>query len=431
MPSSFADVDHLLRRAGFGGHAPEIEFLMGFDWAEVVNRVLDTSAAPDPYLGAPDLSEGRSNWDRYIDVVWFWLDQCRTSPTPIVEKMALFWHGILCTSYDKLYDPAVVFDQMQIFRIHGLGNWGDLLHRVSFHPAMLRYLDNDLNVAGSPNENFARELMELFTLGVGNYTEQDVSESARAWTGYGVNDDENLYVFHPEDHDTGSKTFMGTTRNWNGPQIIDHLVTGPTRTIAARYLAKRLWSFFAYPDPADGIVNDLAATFLSTGLDVRELLRALFNRPEFRSQQARQGLVRSPIEYAVAGMRRTGLSCEVAHPEWFLPEMGQMPFRPPNVAGWKQNEYWISPSASWARHSFASYLRWKSRDAGLLANTRDLTPQQALDQTLNLFGLYNASSSTRNNLLTYINAERSEGGGWNEQAGLLLLTPLTPEFQLA
>ena len=431
MPSSFADVDHLLRRAGFGGHGPEIQALMAYEWSEVVNRVLDTSGAPDPYAGYPDMSDGLPNWPRHVASIAHWMDACATSPTPIVEKMALFWHGILCSSYDKVYDPAVMADQLQIFRIHGLGNWSDLVHRISFHPAMLRYLDNDLNVAGSPNENFARELMELFTLGVGNYTEQDVSESARAWTGYGLNDDKNLYVFHPEDHDNGNKTFMGVTRNWSGPQIIDHILSGPTRTTAARYLTRRLWSFFAYPDPSDALVNELAGTFLSTGLDVRELLRALFNRPEFRSEQARLGLVRSPIEFVVASMRRTGLTADEAHPEWFLSEMGQAPLRPPNVAGWKQNEYWISPSASWARRSYAGYVRWKARDKGLLGNSRDLSEQQALEQALNLFGLYSASATTRTNLMNYIQAERSEGGGWNEQAGLLLLTQLTPEFQLA
>lgn len=431
MRSSFADVDHLLRRSGFGGHASEIQALTAYEWSEVVDRVLDTSGAPDSYAGYPDMSDALPNWDRHVASIAFWMNSCATTPTPIVEKMALFWHGILCSSYAKVHDPAVMLDQMQIFRIHGLGNWGNLLHRISLHPAMLLYLDNDRNVVGSPNENFARELMELFTLGVGNYSERDVTESARAWTGYGVNDDKNAYVFHPEDHDGGQKTFMGVTRNWTGPDILSHILNGPTRTTAARYLARRMWSFFAYPDPSDALVQDLAATFLSANFEVRELLRAIFTRPEFRSDQARQGLVRSPIEFAVAGMRSTGLSAEEVHPEWFLPEMGQIPFRPPNVAGWKQNEYWISPSSAWARHSYAGYVRWIARKAGHLSNTRDLTEQQALEQALQLFRIYNASATTRRRLLDYIQAERSQGGGWNEQAGLLLLTQLTPEFQLA
>ena len=438
MPSAFEDIDHLLRRAAFGGTGPEIAALMQLDYAAAVDAVLDTSAAPDPAAGVPDLSPGRGGWNKYVDMVWYWLDRARTSPTPIVEKMVLFWHGHLCSSLDKVYDHQILFNQLQLFRYYGLGNVPELVRLVSLDPAMLRYLDNDRNVVGDPNENFARELMELFTLGVGNYSEDDVRESARAWTGHGVNDDENAYVFYPEDHDNGNKTFMGVTQNWDGPQIISHIFnSGTTQATCARFFAAKVFSFFAYPveaDTADGatsaMLNELASAFIASNFSMHALVRAVLLRPEFRSQTARLGLVRSPIDFCVAGMRRTGLPCSEAHPEWVLPGMGHAPYRPPNVAGWKYNDYWISPTTTWAKRSFANRLRWAGVDAGLLADSEEREVADAVEQAFLLFGLYNVSEATRTSMQNFLTNVRATDR-WAERAGLILLTPLTPEFQLA
>ncbi len=438
MPSSFEDIDHLLRRAGFGGTGPEIAALMPLDYADAVNAVLDVSGAPDPAAGVPNLSEGRGSWQKYVDMVWYWTERARTSPTPIVEKMVLFWHGHLCSSLQKVYDHPVMFDQLQIFRYYGLGNVPELIRLVSLHPAMLRYLDNDRNEVGDPNENFARELMELFTLGVGNYTEDDVRESARAWTGHGVNDDDNAYVFHADKHDYGSKTFMGVTQNWDGPQIITHLFqSATTQATCARFFASKVFSFFAYPveaETTDGaesaMLNELAAAFISSNFSMLELVRAVLLRPEFRSETARLGLVRTPFDFCIAGMRRTGLPSDVAHPEWVMARMGQSPYYPPNVAGWKQNDYWISPTTTWGKRAFANNMRWRGVDAGLLADTQDRTVEDAVEQAFLLFGMYTVSEATRTAMQNFVTTVRATDR-WAEQAGLLLLTPLTPEFQLA
>ncbi len=422
---------HVLRRVGFGGLPAEIDALEGLPWTQVVDRVLDVTAAPSLSVGLPDLDPGRGWWDRSVDMTHFWLERCRTSPAPIVEKMVLFWHGLLCSSLDKVGDHQAMFDQSQLFRRYGMGSVETLVQQVSTQTAMLRYLDNDVNVARSPNENFARELMELFLLGVGFYSEDDVRESARAWTGHGVNSATNRYEFRADRHDDTDKTFMGITRNWDGPEIITHLLTGPPKTQASRYLAARVWSFFAYPDPEAALVDALAADFRAGGMRMDALLRAMLLRPEFLSSRARQGLIRSPIEFTVAGMRYSGLPCAEAHPEWTLESMGQEPYAPPNVAGWKQNRAWISAPAMWAKSSFASRLRWRGIEVvGSLAGTRSLSVEAAVTAALSMHGIDQPSPATVASLERFVTEERATSR-WAEQAGLLYLVPLTPEFQLA
>ncbi len=428
IATSYLDVAHLLSRTGFGGMHNDILALRALEWPDLVEHVLDTSNATPPSVGVPDLSD--NSWRNYVDMVWFWLERCRTSHAPLVEKMTLFWHGHLCSSLAKVHRKPWLFDQNQLFRTHGLGNLEDLLQRATVQPAMLRYLDNDENVAGRPNDNLARELMELFTLGVGNYSEDDVLASARAWTGHLIDDDTGAYRFTPEAHDWGTKTFFGSSRDWDGPQILDHIVNGPKRDTVARFIGAKLWSFLAYPDPEPEVVDTVAAAFVASGMNIRSLVRAILLHPGFRSTRARQGLVRSPIEYVVAAMRVTGLSCEQARPEWTVGDMGQAPFYPPNVSGWRQNGYWINESSAWAKARFAGYLRWQLYKRGDLEGVRDLSPEAAATAALDHFGLTVPSDRTRAVLAEYVRNERRHNR-WSDRSGLLMLPLLTPEFQMA
>lgn len=407
----------------------DIARLTAYDWPALVEQVLDTSGATPAGDGVPDLSESRGWYQTYLDMTWFWLERCRTSNAPLVEKMVLFWHGHLCSSLDKVYQRQLMFDQNQLFRTLGLGNFEDLVQAVSVGPAMLSYLDNDRNVAGAPNENFARELMELFTLGVGNYSEDDVRASARAWTGHGLND-AGGYQFNPWAHDWDPKTFFGDTRNWDAPQIIDHIVNGPKKAVVARFIATKLWSFLAYPNPEPGVVDQIAGAFAASGMEIKPLIRAILLHPQFRSDRARKGLIRSPVEYVVATMRVTGLSSFEAHPEWSLRLMGQEPFLPPNVAGWKQNQYWVNAAAVWAKANFAGNVRWTLFNQNRLADSNAQPAAAAVDAALGLFAIHNPTAATRNALIAYVENER-QSTSWAERAGLLFLPLLTPEFQLA
>ncbi len=437
MPSDPRDIAHLLRRSGFAALPAEISALTPLDWEVAVESVLDPSRAVDPSVGVPTdlMNDSAGHYARYVEMVWFWLERARTTQSPIVEKMVLFWHGHFCSSLHKVGDHQAMFDQNQLFRTHGLGDFRELTRRAALQPAMLAYLDNDQNKVGSPNENFARELMELFTLGVDNYSEDDVRESARAWTGHGINKDvDSVYQYFPERHDGGSKTFFGQTGSWDGPDIIN-LILDRKRTVAARFIARKLWSFMAYPNPEQAVVDSISTNFAAT-LNITDLLRSIFLHPQFRSTQAKQGLIRSPVEYAVAAMRHTGASCSMANPQWSLRAMGQEPFRPPHVAGWKSNEYWISSSATWGRSSFASTLRWRLYEAHIVFDAEDKqlgknpTPAALdahLQMVLDRYGITNPSSSTWTAIRQYLDTEDS----WARRSGLLLLPLLSPEFQLA
>ncbi|MEZ5218904.1 MAG: DUF1800 domain-containing protein [Ilumatobacteraceae bacterium] len=433
MASDPTDIAHLLRRSGFFADGARIDQLSRLSWAAAVDAVLDTSAAPGEDLpGEVFTWDQNQGWPRYISLVHWWLNRCVSTPTPIVEKMTLFWHGHFTTSFDKVYNVSAIVSQHRLYRAHALGNFATLAQAMAVEPAMLAYLDNSDNVAESPNQNFARELLELYLLGVGNYSEDDVVSAARAWTGHGVVAWNDLrYVFRPEEHDSGVKTFFGTTKNWDGPDIIAAVLGSATkRTISAKFIAKKLWEFFAYEQPSDEIVAAIATSLLA-GWSIRDALRTLFNRPEFRSTAARQGHVRSPIEFVVATMHHTGLRAEEAHPEWHLRDMGQLPFNPPNVSGWKHNGYWVNSSAFQARTEFARNVMWVlGNNHGWRADIDTMSVDQAIDHGAEVFDL-SLSAPTRAAIRDWLIASRAGTERWAQKYFMTLALLLAPEMHLA
>ena len=429
MPTPAGDVAHLLRRAGFGGSPTQITTLARLDIRQIVDRVLDTTANP-PVVAPVGLGASDKGYEQWVKMTHWWLDRMATGPTPIVEKMTLFWHGHLCSGISKVEKPIRMWNQQQLFRTKGLGNVVDLVQAVAIDPAMLRYLDNDQNFVGSPNENFARELMELLTLGVNEYTQSDIVASARAWTGYSRDSQTGDYLYRPRAHDSGIKTFFGVTKGWTGPEIIEEILLGKKKQTAARFLATKLWSFFAYPDPERSVVDAIVKPYLASNLDVKTLVKAIFLRPEFYSTKTKRGLVRSPIEYMVAAMKGAGVLSDVAHPEWFCEPMGQVPFDPPNVSGWRPNSYWISTSSTWAKVSFASYLRWKVNETALLEGVERKSPADSVKAALQQFGIDNAGPTTKAALQRYVERERATDR-WAERPNLIFLTMMCPEMQLA
>ena len=377
-----------------------------------------------------------------------------TVAAPLQEKLTLFWHGHFATGQEKVNSAVDMYAQNRLFRAEGLGGFENLVQKMSLQVAMLIYLDNDPNEKGAPNENFARELMELFTLGVNQYTQDDVVASAKAWTGHNVDYDvaPRVYRFYPERHDDTNKTFLGQTQNWNGPDIITRILTvEPQESIAARFIAKKLWTFFAYPNPSAAILDALVAAFVGSNLDVRTLLRAIFLRPEFYSVTARQGLVRTPVEWVVACLKTLGFTAAETNPQWWMEQMGQQLFYPPNVAGWKNNSYWVNSTALWARADFARDLTWKAHnDQGGylyeiierdLTNHHVMTADQAIDLAYQRFGVALADGSgspyVHDVLVNWLVAQRAAESAptwsWRHFAalGLTTMMMLTPDFQLA
>jgi uncharacterized protein (DUF1800 family) len=353
-----------------------------------------------------------------------------TTPTPIVEKVAFFWHGIL-TSAVPNPDMLPVFKQIQTWRTLGLGDLHTLMQAMAIDPAMLDYLDNAANVKKAPNENFARELMELFTMGNGTFSENDVIAMARAWTGHNLQYATQTYLYKPAQHDTGQKTLFGITKNWDGPDTITEILRGSKQPVSARYLAGRIWSAFASPNPSATLLDELTQSLIAANLNVKAFLKVVFLRPEFRVSSTRTALVRSPIEWEAAILRATGLPVEQLGIEKYQQRLGQVLYRPPNVSGWRQNRAWISSSAVWAKGEISSVLRTKLQAAGTFTAWNALSVPDAVDAALARFGIDEPSSASRTRLEAYLAGERSAGRSGTASAGLGALITLTPDFQLS
>ncbi|MCU0261557.1 MAG: DUF1800 domain-containing protein, partial [Ilumatobacteraceae bacterium] len=369
--AAIGDVVHLLRRTEFVARPERVAALEPLTYEQAVDDVLDvpTEVVPIP----PELAvhDGDNSYAQYQGAVHWWFERMvRTSPRPVQEKMALFWHGHFCTSYEKVFDMGALMAQNQLFRTEALGNVRRLAQAMAIQPAMLRYLDNDQNTKRSPNQNFARELLELFLLGVGNYTEADVEAATAAWTGHQLDPSTGQYLFRADRHDTGTKTFLGRTGAWDGPDIID-IVLGPdavvavgpnaglpTRVVAARFLSAKLWRHLASEHPSPATVHQLGDVLVAHDFEIRPWLRALLTHPDFRTDAVRTGLVRTPTELIAHLLYHSGVLAADAHPEWYAEGMGQELFRPPNVSGWRVNGYWINTAALAARASFADRIRW-------------------------------------------------------------------------
>lgn len=432
--TSYEDAAHLLRRVGFGGTRAEIEALLPLSWNAAVDRVLDTSKAPAPGTGpslpAPGAPMTGEQWhSAYMAMTTWWLDRARTTPVPVIEKLALFWHSHMPSSLDVV-PHKLLFDQNQLYRAKALGKVDELVQAASVHPAMLIYLDNRANAAGWPNENFARELMELFTLGVGQYSEVDVREAARAWTGHTMDTSTWSYRFRGEWHDWGNKTFMGVTQPWDGPQIVQHILRGPRQRDAATFLARKLWRFLAGTTPSAAVLDDIVGKLIAGDMRTKALVRAILLRPEFRSPEVRAGLVRCPFDMIVAALRHSGMSAAEIRPQWLMPGMGQELFRPPNVDGWGTNRYWISTSAAWAKSTLCDQIAWKAHEGSLLSGSEQRSVPDAVTAALQQFGITHVSTTTRAAMEQFVRTERSSRK-WAERWGLVSLALMSPEFQLA
>ena len=410
---------HLLRRAGFGGSAQEIDRLAAMSTGDMAQSLLDyqqtSNATLDGQLPTLDLTSAKGPNAGAVQA--WWLQRMVQTARPLEEKMTLFWHGLLTSGLDKA-GPAQMFTQNQLFRKMALANFDDLLKAVSKDPAMMVYLDTETNRKGKPNENYARELMELFTTGIGHYTEDDVRESARAFTGWTLTGGKQLRyttdsMFVARLHDSGQKTFMGKTGNFTGDDIVEMLV--PLRATAER-LSTRLFSFFAYQNPEPEIVRQLADTFQQSHYNVGAVVREIFNLDAFYSAKSYRALVKSPAELTAQTLRATGADAKafVAAANAMAP-MGQVLFYPPNVAGWPAGTSWINSSTLLNRINFAN---------AAARRTAASSPAQTVDQLTASLVDGNVTSNTRDGLHAFAAAHP------DDHAGLLFMAMATPEFQL-
>lgn len=375
------DAHHLLQRAGFGKAITEPETFPDSREAQVNQLLADSrrgkelskvkfrsAGKPPKFLNPAERMAFRQQQRRELtELNHAWLRQLATEKAQLREKMTLFWHGHFACAVDH---PFAMQDLNNLMRRHALGNFYDLTLAVARHPAMLQYLNNRQNRKRSPNENFARELMELFTIGRGHYTETDVKEAARAFTGWNFNA-EGEFVFRARQHDFGSKTFRGKTGNWNGEDIIRMLLADPQ---TAHFLATKLFRFFVNDIPEAAPITELAQVLYQNNYDMTATMRHLFLADWFWAPENRLSKIKSPVELIAGLMRTLNMTLSGAEAAVHLQDLlGQILFRPPNVAGWRGGRAWIDSSTM--------LLRMNLPRALLLSADPDLElPQELMQQ---------------------------------------------------
>lgn len=398
---------HVLRRAGFGGTPEQIDAAANAGLSATVDALLSPSEGLSPLIPPEQVKDFTRMGDK-DPVKWLgdaqvlWLERLLTATAPLREKMVLFWHNHFATGADKLDDIPAMARQNDLFRRMALGKFGDLLLEVSRDPAMLVWLDGNDSRADAPNENYGREVMELFTMGRGNYTEADVKAAARAFTGWHIDDATGATVFNDDDHDHGLKTFLGHTGDLGAADVVRILARRPE---TARNLTAKLWRHFAYPNPEPSVVDHLSRVYLGSDGDIREVLRAMFLHDRFYSEPARTSLIKSPADFVVQTMRLGVPATDPGTAVGAMPVMGQELFNPPNVAGWPGGLAWINAGTLLARFNFASDAAQSFKPEGPLPGNQlpggFPTPDWLVDYWCTTLGYLVLSADSRQAVLAY------------------------------
>ena len=469
LDNEIALMAHLMRRAGFGATRDELEAYVSQGYEETVEQLLHPERFPvweeDIYIrDFPDLQDRTADKPNEI----YWAYRMVATKRPLEEKLALFWHGIFCAGGGKADNTLQVSHQIEMFRQYGFGSLHVLLLELSKDPAMIYYLDNVENHKDSINENFGRELLELFSLGVGmdgiaNYTEEDVKACSRAFTGWSIHTPLPAYPYvarkwtsnyDPGDHDYGEKTFLGKTGLWNGEDIIDIIVRQPA---TARFIARHLYNFFVADEPPVPYWNNsppqdtaaiqlLEATLIKSDYNLRDVLRVLFNSGFFKEALYRKA--KSPAEIVIGTLRLIG---DFQGPKLGMIEMtsemnymGQQLMNPPTVEGWHTGKDWIDTGTLVSRVNFVAEQLSKTDLPGvqailerLTAESNAYTPEGLVDSCLDLLGPMEVSETTHTSLVDHVQkngplGQETEADRSRFQARaveMLQLVAACPEYQ--
>lgn len=369
---------HLMVRAGFGTDPSEIRKIRALGPEKAVESLINAPVEnyPTPAWATPDdqdelraqVKEAATPDEKLMarkrlrekfgsemkDLTHWWVTRMVNTRSPLIEKMTLFWHGHFATSGQKVRPAYKMWLQNETFRHNALGNFRTLAKAVSRDPAMMIWLDLVQSKKENPNENFAREVMELFTLGEGYYTESDVREAARAFTGYRINQPQQSFRFADRKFDPGVKTFMGKTGPWDGDQILDIIISEPE---SARFITSKIWRFFAYDEPEPKLIDALASELRNMRDELRPFMKSLFLSEEFYSPQARGSQIKSPVQFLAQALRTLPIQLPDSDViEFAFRQMGQVPFFPPNVKGWDGGKSWINTATLAFRYKLAHQL---------------------------------------------------------------------------
>jgi len=345
-----AMLDHLLQTPADSVAPPEWAYPTRDE--DLLQRIRNPATTPEDKAQLQrDLNIRKGEY--MADLVNWWTLRMSRSPAPLVEKMTLFWHGHFATSAEKV-SAYRMWLQNETIRRYALSNFGTLVKAISCDPAMLNWLDLGSSQKEHPNENFARELMELFTLGEGHYTEDDVKAAARSFTGYRIVGPAEQFRFVAAQFDPSDKTFLGKTGPWSGDQVIDIILS---QSQCAKFIAAKIWRFFAYDDPAPLLVAALGEQLLRCKYELKPFMRILLSSQEFFSSQARNSIIKSPVQFLAQSQRTLGLPLPSGQSLVFIyRQLGQTPFYPPNVKGWDGGKSWINTATLTYRYELAKEL---------------------------------------------------------------------------
>ncbi len=445
--NEYEKMSHLLRRAGFGANKEEAARYLSKGFDATINELVhfETALPDNEFEKVQDRLQGDFlDFRNFGDLQMWWLQKMQTTDRPLQEKMTLFWHGHFVSAYSKVRSPELMFQQNQLFRKYAVGNFRELTQAVSRNPAMILYLDNQTNRKGHPNENYARELFELFTLGIGNYTEQDIHEAARAFTGWSANRLTNSYVFLSRQHDDESKTVFGKTGSFSGNDVVDMAVKHPA---CAQHICKKLFQFFIHDDPTSEDVRPFANIFTASQFEIKPVLEAMFHSPIFYSEKAVWARIKSPVEFVVGALKSTQAEMQIRDAPQALKAMGQELFNPPNVKGWDGGLAWVNTTTLLARFNFALRLaKLNESNQPLLQDLKNhiekgefQSPEQLVDYFADHILHRPLSQHSRTTLAAYLKSEQPQnrittnhfGFASTEKVhGLMHIMMLTPEYQL-
>ena len=469
---------HLMRRAGFGATRRELGQYAAKGYDATVDELLNP---PDPQWMTDDLIRrchaeqsgmmGQNNPGAY------WLYRMISTNAPLQEKVALFWHGIFATAYPKITQGKVLNDQIRMFRRYGMGSFKTLLVELSKDPAMIIWLDNHDNHKGAINENYGRELLELFSMGVGNYSEEDIKECARAFTGWTIGNTEYMelrarrdsiwpygriawhFSYRPDDHDDGEKVFLGHRGRFNGEDIVDIICQQPA---TARFISRHVYNFFVadeppvpqwpYTPPRDpDAIELLSKVYFDSGYDIRSMLEVLFKSDFFRSQESWYAKVKSPAELVAGVLRLTGEfdrpRREILDRAMQMIYMGQHLINPPTVEGWHQGTEWIDTGTLVERINFAAQELGDVNKPGVSAMIEGIkaecgpvmSPERLVDGCLEQMGAISVSEESRSVLLEFaskqgdleLSAAEQDRQAERKVGEVIRLVAATHEFQRA
>ena len=473
MDNDIGLIAHLMRRAGFGANREQIGMHANAGYQSTVEALL--------YPGEEDRMDDHLIRRFHPELSGMmgpnapgqnWLYRMATTSAPLREKMALFWHGIFATGYAKVIHGKALSDQTRMFRTFGMGSFKDLIIQLSKDPAMIIWLDNQDNHNGAINENFGRELLELFTMGVGNYTERDIKECARAFTGWTIANREYMelrsqrdsdwpygriawhFKYHPEDHDDGEKEFLGQRGRFNGEDII-HIICQQEAT--ARFISRHLYSFFVSDEPPvpewrytppinPEAIDELTRVYFDSNYDISAMLRALFNSSYFQSQDSWYSKVKSPVELVAGVLRLTGEfnrpRREIIDRYFQASYMGQFLNNPPSVEGWHQGTDWLDTGTLVERVNFASQQIGDSTKPGIQAMIERIastpnnvaSPENLISVCLEEMGVISVEEDTMKVLIDFASQGHDQpvntsNDGPQKISAALQMVASTKEFQ--